>query len=55
MTVGKLIELMAGKAGVLHGHFGYGTGEQKKEVEHYEVELFKGEFYWPLCSSGYRC
>lgn len=26
MTVGKLIELMAGKAGVLNGHFGYGTG-----------------------------
>ena len=27
MTVGKLIELMAGKAGVLNGHFGYGTGK----------------------------
>ena len=26
MTVGKLIELIAGKAGVLDGHFGYGTG-----------------------------
>lgn len=28
MTVGKLIELMAGKAGVLNGHFGYGTGKR---------------------------
>ncbi|KAK3707608.1 hypothetical protein QZH41_017867, partial [Actinostola sp. cb2023] len=26
MTVGKLIELIGGKAGVLGGHFGYGTG-----------------------------
>jgi DNA-directed RNA polymerase beta subunit len=26
MTVGKLIELMAGKAGVLDGKFHYGTG-----------------------------
>ena len=24
--MGKLIELIAGKAGVLDGHFGYGTG-----------------------------
>ena len=55
MTVGKLIELMAGKAGVLHGHFGYGTGEQKKELEHFEAELLKEEFFWPSCSSGYRC
>lgn len=45
MTVGKLIELMAGKAGVLHGHFGYGTGEQKKELEHFEAELSIVEFY----------
>ena len=27
MTVGKLIELMAGKAGVLDGKFHYGTGK----------------------------
>ncbi len=27
MTVGKLIELMAGKAGVLDGTFHYGTGK----------------------------
>ena len=26
MTVGKLIELLAGKAGVLEGKFHYGTG-----------------------------
>ena len=26
MTVGKLIELLAGKAGVLKGKFHYGTG-----------------------------
>ena len=26
MTVGKLMELLAGKAGVLHGKFHYGTG-----------------------------
>lgn len=31
MTVGKLIELMAGKAGVLDGHFGYGTGARFKK------------------------
>ena len=31
MTVGKLIELMAGKAGVLDGHFGYGTGRKFKQ------------------------
>lgn len=31
MTVGKLIELMAGKAGVLNGHFGYGTGKIFKQ------------------------
>ena len=29
MTVGKLIELMAGKAGVLDGQFHYGTGNGK--------------------------
>ncbi|XP_074617742.1 DNA-directed RNA polymerase III subunit RPC2-like [Acropora palmata] len=33
MTVGKLIELMAGKAGVLHGHFGYGTAFGGDKVE----------------------
>ena len=27
MTVGKLIELLAGKAGVLEGKFHYGTGK----------------------------
>lgn len=26
MTVGKLMELITGKAGVLKGEFGYGTG-----------------------------
>ena len=26
MTVGKLLELMGGKAGVLEGHFGDATG-----------------------------
>lgn len=33
MTVGKLIELMAGKAGVLEGHFGYGTAFGGDKVE----------------------
>ncbi|XP_068705242.1 DNA-directed RNA polymerase III subunit RPC2-like [Montipora capricornis] len=33
MTVGKLIELMAGKAGVLNGHFGYGTAFGGDKVE----------------------
>ncbi|CAH3160234.1 unnamed protein product, partial [Porites evermanni] len=34
MTVGKLIELMAGKAGVLNGHFGYGTAIFQKAKQH---------------------
>lgn len=29
MTVGKLIELLAGKAGILKGKFHYGTGALK--------------------------
>ena len=33
MTVGKLIELMAGKAGVLEGHFGYGTGKHSERMK----------------------
>lgn len=33
MTVGKLIELIAGKAGVLDGHFGYGTAFGGDKVE----------------------
>lgn len=33
MTVGKLMELMAGKAGVLEGHFGYGTAFGGDKVE----------------------
>lgn len=28
MTVGKLIELLAGKAGLVEGKFHYGTGKQ---------------------------
>ena len=31
MTVGKLIELLAGKAGILEGKFHYGTG--RLEIE----------------------
>lgn len=31
MTVGKLIELLAGKAGLLEGKFHYGTGELLKK------------------------
>ena len=30
MTVGKLIELLAGKAGVMEGKFHYGTGNIMK-------------------------
>jgi DNA-directed RNA polymerase III subunit RPC2 len=32
MTVGKLIELLAGKAGVLKGKFHYGTGMVYKPI-----------------------
>ena len=34
MTVGKLIELLSGKAGVLEGKFHYGTGEFMKFHNH---------------------
>ena len=33
MTVGKLIELIAGKAGVLEGKFHYGTGTIKTKYQ----------------------
>ena len=53
MTVGKLIELMAGKAGVLDGHFGYGTGRRFKQREMF---YFTGRrsynFKFPLCCHG---
>lgn len=39
MTVGKLIELMAGKAGVLDGHFGYGTGTKFRQREFVREEI----------------
>lgn len=32
MTVGKLIELLAGKAGLLEGKFHYGTGNLIKAI-----------------------
>ena len=57
MTVGKLIELMAGKAGVLDGHFGYGTGRKFKQMESfYLTEVIASNFpswcehFWHLLS-----
>lgn len=44
MTVGKLIELMAGKAGVLNGHFGYGTAFGGDKVEDVCIALLEKGF-----------
>lgn len=46
MTVGKMIELLSGKAGVLQGEFKYGTafaGDPVKEVS--EILVSKGFNY----------
>lgn len=32
MIVGKFIELMVGKVGVLNGYFGYGIGKLKLKI-----------------------
>lgn len=40
MTVGKLIELLAGKAGVLEGKFHYGTGMIISFISLYENYAF---------------
>ena len=55
MTVGKLIELMAGKAGVLDGHFGYGTGrifKQKKRFYFTEVITIDVSFWCRGAEAG---
>ncbi|XP_031570048.1 DNA-directed RNA polymerase III subunit RPC2-like isoform X2 [Actinia tenebrosa] len=44
MTVGKLIELIAGKAGVLEGHFGYGTAFGGDKVDDICKELMNHGF-----------
>lgn len=44
MTVGKLIELLAGKAGVLEGKFHYGTAFGGSKVEDVSEELIKNGF-----------
>uniref|UniRef100_A0A069DXS3 DNA-directed RNA polymerase subunit beta n=1 Tax=Panstrongylus megistus TaxID=65343 RepID=A0A069DXS3_9HEMI len=44
MTVGKLIELLAGKAGVLEGKFNYGTAFGGAKVEDVCDELIKNGF-----------
>jgi DNA-directed RNA polymerase III subunit RPC2 len=44
MTVGKMIELLAGKAGVLRGTFEYGTAFGGSKVCH-------KQFFWPMTGS----
>ena len=44
MTVGKLIELLAGKAGVLKGKFHYGTGLNEFYIAHIYILLFFLQF-----------
>ncbi|XP_037499224.1 DNA-directed RNA polymerase III subunit RPC2 [Rhipicephalus sanguineus] len=44
MTVGKLIELLAGKAGVLHGKFHYGTAFGGSKVQDVGEELIQRGF-----------
>lgn len=41
MTVGKLIELLAGKAGLAEGKFHYGTAFGGSSVKEVSEELFK--------------
>ncbi|CAG0882183.1 unnamed protein product [Darwinula stevensoni] len=44
MTVGKLMELLAGKAGVLHGKFHYGTAFGGSKMEDVSAELIAKGF-----------
>ena len=44
MTVGKLMELLGGKAGVLEGKFHYGTAFGGSKVEDISAELVKNGF-----------
>ncbi|KAB0804699.1 hypothetical protein PPYR_01669 [Photinus pyralis] len=44
MTVGKLIELLAGKAGLVEGKFHYGTAFDGSKVEDVSAELVKHGF-----------
>lgn len=44
MTVGKLIELLAGKAGVLDGKFHYGTAFSGDKVEDLQADLIRHGF-----------
>lgn len=46
MTVGKLIELLAGKAGVLNGKFHYGTAFGGSKVQDVGEELIRRGFHY---------
>jgi DNA-directed RNA polymerase III subunit RPC2 len=44
MTVGKMIELIAGKAGSLEGDFKYGTAFAGDKLDHLGLQLIKNGF-----------
>jgi DNA-directed RNA polymerase III subunit RPC2 len=46
MTVGKLIELVSGKAGIINGHFGDGTAFAGDKVNDISAELIKNGYHF---------